>query len=72
MPISRFGNKMDTSHRNLQKRVKEARYEQEKVYMARMQGMGCAVGEYVRNGQGDSESTTEAPTSADLDPIMCS
>lgn len=41
-----------------------ARYEQEKVYMETLRGLGSAVGEYV--GDGQAESSTQ-PTSADFD-----
>lgn len=35
--------------------------------MATMCGVGCAVGEYVGDGQGDKENVAQATTSADLD-----
>ena len=34
-----------------------------------MRGMGCAIGEYVGDGQGELESTPQELTSADLDPV---
>ena len=38
--------------------------------METMRGMGCAIGEYVGDGQGKSESATQELTSADLDPVV--
>ena len=55
------------SHRNLQKKKKKARYEREKLYMENIRGAGCAVGEYVGEGQG--ESGVQEPTSVDLDVV---
>ena len=40
-----------------------------KTYMETLRGMGCAVGEYVGDGQGESESVTQPTTSADLDSV---
>ena len=37
--------------------------------METMRGMGCAVGEYVGDGQGESDSVTQPTTSADLDSV---
>ena len=40
-------------YRNMEKKKKKARYEQEKVYMEAMRGLGSAVGEYVGDGKGN-------------------
>jgi len=53
--------------RNLRKKRKKERYEQEKKHMAALRGAGCAVGEYVGNGQGEATDTgdTEQLTSVE-------
>lgn len=53
-------------YRNLQKREKKARYEREKAFMETVRGVGCAVGEYVGNGQGEAETATQ---DLDLDDV---
>lgn len=57
------------SYRNLQKKVKKARYEKEKEYMENMRVAGCTVGEYLGDGQGESESAAQEPTSVNLDVV---
>ena len=37
--------------------------------METLREMGCAVGEYVGDGQGESESAVTTPQEADLDPV---
>ena len=49
------------------KKAKKARYEQEKVYMDSMRGLGCTVGEYIGDGKGDSESVT--PETPAVNPV---
>ena len=56
-------------YRNLQKKEKKARYEMEKAYMESIRGMGNVVGDYVGDGQGDSEHATQAIVSADLNSV---
>ena len=51
--------------RSLQKKSKKARYEREKVYMETLRSIGCGIGEYVGDGQGESEAATPAPMSID-------
>ena len=34
------------------------RYEQEKTFMERLRGVGCTVGEYIGDGQGEQDSAT--------------
>ncbi len=46
---------------------KERHYEREKKYMESMQRQGCVVGEYIGNGHGELEESTQVPTTADLD-----
>lgn len=41
-------------------------YEREKVFMETVRSAGCAVGEYIGNGQGESETVTQA-TDLDFD-----
>ncbi len=54
-------------YRNIQKKAKKMCHEQEKSYMATLCGMGSAVGEYVRDGQGESSTTEALTTSVDID-----
>lgn len=55
------------SIRNLQKKAKKTRHEQEKDFMETLRGLGSAVGDYVGNGQGESETVTQASTAAEVD-----
>ena len=57
--------------RNLQKKAKKTRYEQEKAFMETLRGVGCTVGEYVGDGQGELESTLETVDTGpvDVDPV---
>lgn len=48
-------------NRNLQKKAKKKRYEEEKAYMERLRGAGCSVGEYVGDGQGESATVGASP-----------
>ena len=59
------------SYRNLQKKAKKTRYEQEKAFMETLRGVGCIVGEYVGDGQGELESTLETVDTGpvDVDPV---
>lgn len=59
--------KMRYSIRNLQKKAKKTRHEQEKDFMETLRGLGSAVGDYVGNGQGESETVTQASTAAEVD-----
>ena len=47
------------------KKEKQQKHEQEKLYMARMQGLDIAVGEYVGDGQADVDSTED-----DYEPVL--
>ena len=68
--IFRFDHNIDILvYRNLQKKEKKARYEMEKAYMESIRGMGNVVGDYVGDGQGDSEHATQAIVSADLNSV---
>ena len=53
--------------RNLQKKAKKTRYEQEKAFMVTLRGVGCTVGEYVGDGQGELETVDTGPV--DVDPV---
>ena len=55
--------------RNEQKKVKKERHEKEKVYMQALRGVGSAVGEYVGDGQGESE-TMEQAVADDFDVLI--
>ena len=46
--------------RNLQRRAKKERHEWEKGYMEALQSAGSAVGEYVGDGQGESDHVAQA------------
>ena len=46
--------------------MKKARYEQEKVLMETLRGLGNAVGEYIGDGQGESGSDAQAAQAAAL------
>lgn len=60
MPLS-FEKKMNNAFvRNEQKKAKKLRHEREKVYMEALQGVGNVVGEYVGDGQGECEDTSQA------------
>ena len=54
--------------RNLQKKLKKARYEQ-KVVMERLRSVGSCVGEYVGDGQGEEESLSVDSASAEIGPV---
>ena len=58
-------------YRNLQKKAKRTRYEQEKAFMETLRGVGCTVGDYVGDGQGELESTSETVDTGpvDVDPV---
>ncbi len=43
--------------RNLQKKAKKKRYEEEKAFMERLRTAGCSAGEYAGDGLGESTST---------------
>ena len=65
-----------SSKRNLARKAKKARHEQEKVVMENMRGMGCIVGEYAGDGKGEAsddgnrgESTTEELPVIDVDDV---
>ena len=55
--------------RNLQKKLKKARYEQEKVVMERLRSVGSCVGEYAGDGQGEEESQSVDSASAEIGPV---
>ena len=52
-------------------RTEKTHYEQEKVFMETLRGVGCTVGEYVGDGQGELESTLETIDTGpvDVDPV---
>lgn len=55
--------------RNEQKKAKKARYETEKEYMQALQSAGNEVGEYVGDGQGETETVgDDHPVVVDADP----
>lgn len=61
-------------YRNLAKKAKKTRHEREKTYMETMRGLGCVVGDYVGDGQGESENVmgesqnmVEEPAAVDVE-----
>ena len=56
--------------RNLQKRLKKARYDQEKVVLERLRSVGSCVGEYVGDGLGEEESQSVDSASAEIGPVV--
>ncbi len=46
-----------------------ALYEQEKLYMDRLAGAGCTVGEYVGDGQGETESVVGLSHGEEIDEV---
>lgn len=54
---------------NLQKKKKREKYEREKAFMENMRGIGCVVGQYVGDGQGDSENTAAVPSLTNVDTL---
>lgn len=53
---------METANciRNEQKKVKRERHVREKEFMGALQGLGSAVGEYLGDGQGESDGLAQA------------
>ena len=45
------------------------RYEQEKTFMERLRGVGCTVGEYMGDGQGEQDSATVNSPAAEDGPV---
>ena len=57
------------THRNISKRAKSTRHEKERAYMEQLRCAGATVGEYVGNGQGETERTdTEDKCDEDAEP----
>ena len=58
-------------NRNLQKRAKKAKHEQEKEFMETRRGRSCTTGEYAGNGNGedfpDPSASTDQPVELDPD-----
>ena len=54
---------------NLQKKLKKARYEQEKVVMERLHSVGSCVGQYMGDGQGEEESQSVNSALAEIGPV---
>ena len=58
-------------NRNLQKRAKKAKHEQEQEFMETRHGVGCTTGEYAGNGKGEyfpgSSASTDQPVELDPD-----
>ena len=57
--------------RNLQKKAKMSRHEQEKEYMVRLRDLGHAVGEYVGGGQGDGREDEHHGSEPEPDVDTC-
>ena len=59
------------TYRNLSKRAKSTRHEKEKAFMEQLHCAGATVGEYVGNGQGETERTdTEDKCDEDTEPVV--
>ena len=53
------------------KKAKTTRHEKEKAYMEQLRCAGATVGEYVGNGQGETEHTdTEDKCDGDAEPVV--
>ena len=59
------------AYRNITKKAKTTRHEKEKAYMQQLQCAGATVGEYVGNGQGETEHTeTKDGGDEDAEPVV--
>ncbi len=58
--------------RNLQKKKKKSRYEQEKGVMGTLRGVGCVTGEYAGDGKGEADDPESSATASalDADPVV--
>lgn len=61
IPVSNYVHTVlrHSNNSNMWKRKRSRQHEEAKVYMARMQQLGNVVGEYVGDGQGDTDSMEE-------------
>ena len=59
------------AYRNIRKKAKTTRHEKDKAYMEQLRCAGATVGEYVGNGQGETERTeTEDKCDEDAEPVV--
>ena len=58
------------AYRNITKKAKTTRHEKEKAYMQQLRCAGATVGEYVGNGQGETEHTETEDKCDDAEPVV--
>ena len=59
------------ANRNITNKAKTTRHEKEKAYMQQLRCAGATVGEYIGNGQGETEHTeTKDGGDEDAEPVV--
>ena len=58
------------AYRNIRKKAKTTRHGKEKAYMEQLRCAGATVGEYVGNGQGETERTETEKCDEDAEPVV--